>query len=137
MDLADAVVGVVNRIPVEGPALAPVAPDGTAPDAAVPGYRVAGKTGTAWKFATGGYSEDKYISIFAGMAPASSPRLAMVVVVNEPTAGKYYGGTVAAPVFASVVSGALRLLDVSPDDISEDRLLMATHINSASQESDR
>jgi cell division protein FtsI (penicillin-binding protein 3) len=71
------------------------------------------------------------------MAPASSPRLAMVVVVNEPGAGKYYGGTVAAPVFASVISGALRLLDVAPDDISEDRLLMATHVNLASQERDR
>src|SRR5210317_2627180 len=92
-----------------------VRPGGTGTKAAVDGYRVAGKTGTAWKFATGGYSEDKYISIFAGMAPASDPRLATVVVIDEPGVELYYGSDVAAPVFADVMSESLRLLAVPPD----------------------
>ena len=92
-----------------------VRPGGTGTKAAVDGYRVAGKTGTAWKFATGGYSEDKYISIFAGMAPASDPRLATVVVIDEPGGELYYGSDVAAPVFADVMSESLRLLAVAPD----------------------
>jgi cell division protein FtsI (penicillin-binding protein 3) len=92
-----------------------VRPGGTGTKAAVTGYRVAGKTGTAWKFATGGYSEDKYISIFAGLAPASDPRLAAVVVVDEPSGELYYGSDVAAPVFAEVMSESLRLLAVAPD----------------------
>jgi cell division protein FtsI (penicillin-binding protein 3) len=92
-----------------------VRPGGTGTKAAVDGYRVAGKTGTAWKFAAGGYSEDKYISIFAGMAPASHPRLATVVVIDEPGGELYYGSDVAAPVFADVMSESLRLLAVPPD----------------------
>jgi cell division protein FtsI (penicillin-binding protein 3) len=92
-----------------------VRPGGTGTKAAIDGYRVAGKTGTAWKFATGGYSEDKYISIFAGLAPASEPRLATVVVIDEPAGELYYGSDVAAPVFAEVMSESLRLLAVAPD----------------------
>jgi cell division protein FtsI (penicillin-binding protein 3) len=92
-----------------------VRPGGTGTKAAIDGYRVAGKTGTAWKFATGGYSEDKYISIFAGMAPATNPRLAAVVVIDEPGGELYYGSDVAAPVFADVMSESLRLLAVPPD----------------------
>jgi cell division protein FtsI (penicillin-binding protein 3) len=92
-----------------------VRPGGTGTKAAVTGYRVAGKTGTAWKFATGGYSEDKYISIFAGLAPASDPRLAAVVVIDEPTGELYYGSDVAAPVFSEVMSESLRLLAIPPD----------------------
>jgi len=92
-----------------------VRPGGTGTKAAVTGYRIAGKTGTAWKFAAGGYSEDKYISIFAGLAPASDPRLAAVVVIDEPTGELYYGSDVAAPVFADVVSESLRLLAIPPD----------------------
>jgi cell division protein FtsI (penicillin-binding protein 3) len=92
-----------------------VRPGGTGTKAAVDGYRVAGKTGTAWKFATGGYSQDKYISIFAGLAPASNPRLATVVVIDEPGGELYYGSDVAAPVFADVMSESLRLLAVAPD----------------------
>ncbi|MDJ0904391.1 MAG: penicillin-binding transpeptidase domain-containing protein [Woeseiaceae bacterium] len=92
-----------------------VRPGGTGTKAAVTGYRIAGKTGTAWKFATGGYSEDKYISIFAGLAPASDPRLAAVVVIDEPSGELYYGSDVAAPVFATVMSESLRLLAVAPD----------------------
>ena len=92
-----------------------VRPGGTGTKAAVTGYRVAGKTGTAWKFATGGYSKDKYISIFAGLAPASDPRLAAVVVIDEPTGELYYGSDVAAPVFSEVMSESLRLLAIPPD----------------------
>ncbi len=92
-----------------------VRPGGTGTKAAVTGYRIAGKTGTAWKFAAGGYSEDKYISIFAGLAPASAPRLAAVVVIDEPGGELYYGSDVAAPVFANVMSESLRLLAVPPD----------------------
>jgi cell division protein FtsI (penicillin-binding protein 3) len=92
-----------------------VRPGGTGTKAAIAGYRVAGKTGTAWKFAAGGYSEDKYISIFAGLAPASDPRLAAVVVIDEPSGELYYGSDVAAPVFAEVMTESLRLLAVPPD----------------------
>ncbi len=74
------------------------------------GYRVAGKTGTAHKKEHGGYAPDKYVSSFVGFAPASNPRLVIAVMIDEPTAGKYYGGAVAAPVFARVMEGALRML---------------------------
>jgi len=92
-----------------------VRPGGTGTGAAVAGYRIAGKTGTSWKFAAGGYSKDKYISVFAGLGPASNPRLAVVVVIDEPTGELYYGGDVAAPVFADVMSESLRLLAIPPD----------------------
>jgi cell division protein FtsI (penicillin-binding protein 3) len=92
-----------------------VRPGGTGTKAAVTGYRIAGKTGTAWKSAAGGYSKDKYISIFAGLAPASDPQLAAVVVIDEPGGELYYGSDVAAPVFAAIMSESLRLLAVPPD----------------------
>ncbi len=92
-----------------------VAPGGTGVRASIPGYRVAGKTGTARKSIAGGYSTDKYMAVFGGLAPASNPRLAAIVVIDEPSAGLYYAGDVAAPVFAAVVGGALRLLAVAPD----------------------
>jgi cell division protein FtsI (penicillin-binding protein 3) len=94
-----------------------VGPNGTAPQARVAGYRVAGKTGTAKKSSVGGYARKKYLAIFAGMAPASDPRFVMVVMVDEPSNGKYYGGQVAAPVFSKVMAGALRLMAVPPDDL--------------------
>ena len=84
-----------------------VSEDGTARRAAVIGYRVSGKTGTAWKASGGGYSRDRYMSVFGGVVPASNPRLAAVVVIDEPRGGHYYGGEVAAPVFSAVMSGAL------------------------------
>ncbi len=93
-------------------------PGATGHRAAVRGYRVAGKTGTAWKAANGGYSDHKYMAVFGGVVPAGSPRLAAVVVIDEPSNGKYYGGDVAAPVFSSVMSGALRLLAIPPDDLA-------------------
>jgi cell division protein FtsI (penicillin-binding protein 3) len=92
-----------------------VRPGGTGTKASVTGYRVAGKTGTSWKFAAGGYSEDKYISIFGGLAPASQPRLATVIVIDEPRGDLYYASDVAAPVFAGVMAESLRLLAVPPD----------------------
>ncbi len=92
-----------------------VRPGGTGTKAAVTGYRIAGKTGTAWKSGETGYSEDEYFSIFAGLAPASDPRLAVVVVIDEPSGELYYGSDVAAPVFADVTAEALRLLAVPPD----------------------
>jgi cell division protein FtsI (penicillin-binding protein 3) len=89
---------------------------GTAPLAAVQGYRVAGKTGTVHKSVAGGYADHRYLSVFAGMAPASNPRLVAVVLINEPSNGEHYGGLVAGPVFSRVMAGALRLLNVAPDD---------------------
>jgi cell division protein FtsI (penicillin-binding protein 3) len=92
-----------------------VAAEGTGKLAAIPGYRVSGKTGTAWKATGGGYSTDRYMAVFGGVAPESAPRLAAVVVIDEPSAGLHMGGQVAAPVFSRVIGGALRLLAVAPD----------------------
>ncbi len=90
---------------------------GSGTRAQVPGYKVAGKTGTAHRSESGGYAEDRYASLFAGFAPASNPRLAMVVVVHDPKAGEHFGGAVAAPVFATVMSHALRLMGIEPDNL--------------------
>ena len=88
---------------------------GTAPRARIMGYRVAGKTGTAHKLEGRGYARDRYVSSFVGMAPASDPRLLVAVMIDEPSAGEYYGGVVAAPVFSQVKSEALRMLAVPHD----------------------
>jgi cell division protein FtsI (penicillin-binding protein 3) len=101
---------------VRGMLEAVVSAQGTAPAAAIAGYRVAGKTGTVKKAVSGGYADHRYRAVFAGMAPASEPRLVLVVLIDEPRAGKYYGGQVAAPVFSRIMAGALRLLNVTPDD---------------------
>jgi cell division protein FtsI (penicillin-binding protein 3) len=115
--------GPARRVIDEQAALAvlqmmePVATEeGTAPKAAIPGYRVSGKTGTARKFTTGGYHADRYLSVFGGVAPASDPRLAAVVMIDEPSAGVFYGGEVAGPVFARVIGDALRILGIPPDN---------------------
>jgi len=92
-----------------------VTAEGTGKLAAIPGYRVSGKTGTAWKAEAGGYSTDRYMAVWGGVAPATAPRLAAVVVIDEPSAGQHMGGQVAAPVFSRIVGGALRLLAVAPD----------------------
>lgn len=92
-----------------------VQPGGTAPRAQITGYRVAGKTGTAHKLDGATYAPNKYVSSFIGFAPASAPRLIVAVMIDEPGTGQYYGGTVAAPVFSSVMAGSLRLLGVKPD----------------------
>ena len=94
---------------------AAVQPGGTAPRARIVGWRVAGKTGTAHKQENGGYAAHKYVSSFVGFAPVSDPRLVIAVMLDEPAAGQYYGGQVAAPVFAQVMQGALRLLGAPYD----------------------
>ncbi len=101
-----------------------LADGGTGTHARVAGYRVAGKTGTVKKSIEGGYSDDRYVAVFAGIAPASSPRLVIVAVINEPRGGEYYGGLVAGPLFAEVMGGSLRILGIPPDD----RSAIAHHI---------
>jgi cell division protein FtsI (penicillin-binding protein 3) len=90
-------------------------PEGTGKSARVKNYRVSGKTGTSRKASAAGYAS-RYIASFAGFAPASDPRLVAVVIVNDPSKGEYYGGLVAGPLFSTVMDGALRLLNVPPDD---------------------
>jgi cell division protein FtsI (penicillin-binding protein 3) len=92
-----------------------VQPGGTGPRARIMGWRVAGKTGTAHKQENGGYAADKYLASFVGLAPVSAPRIVIAVMIDEPAAGQHYGGSVAAPVFAQVMQGALRLLGVPHD----------------------
>jgi cell division protein FtsI (penicillin-binding protein 3) len=89
-------------------------PEGTAPKARVPGYRIGGKTGTAHKLEGGVYAR-KYVASFVGIAPISDPRLVVAVMIDEPTAGGHYGGDVAGPVFSQIMGGALRTLGVPPD----------------------
>ncbi|MDQ3205421.1 MAG: penicillin-binding protein 2 [Pseudomonadota bacterium] len=107
--VADRVVRMMQTVTETG---------GTATQAAILGYHVAGKTGTARKFNnTGGYSR-RYVSFFAGVVPVDNPRFSMVVVIDDPDPAKgYFGGLVSAPVFKNVMDGALRLMDVAPDDI--------------------
>ncbi len=95
-----------------------VSVEGTALKAAIPGYRVAGKTGTVKKVGANGYEDKRYQGLFAGVVPVSRPRFVMAVMLDEPSVQAYYGGVVAAPVFAEVMKGALRLFNVSPDDLS-------------------
>lgn len=99
--------------------------------AALLGYRVAGKTGTAWTADAGGYSTERYKASFGGVVPASHPRLAAIVVIDEPGGRLYYGGEIAAPVFANIMAGALRLLGVPPDGLDR---LPATTLVQASRE---
>ena len=89
-------------------------PEGTAPKAQISGYRVAGKTGTAHKLVGGRYA-NKYVASFVGFAPASRPRVVIAVMVDEPSAGKHYGGEVSAPVFARIAGDVLRMLRIEPD----------------------
>jgi cell division protein FtsI (penicillin-binding protein 3) len=90
-------------------------PEGTGKAARVENYRVSGKTGTSRKASAAGYAS-RYVASFAGFAPSSDPKLVCVVVINDPTGEQYYGGLVAAPLFSTVMSGALRLLNIPPDD---------------------
>ncbi|NCB57840.1 MAG: peptidoglycan glycosyltransferase FtsI [Gammaproteobacteria bacterium] len=103
--IAEQVIHALESVVEEG---------GTGGKAAVPGYRVAGKTGTAKVATAGGYGKD-YVGTFAGFAPVSNPRFAMVVIINEPHGTSYYGGSVAGPTFAEVMSSALQLYNVPPD----------------------
>lgn len=90
-------------------------PGGTGTQATVPGYRVAGKTGTVHKVGRRGYEDSRYIAVFAGLAPATDPKLVAVVVINDPATEQYHGGQVAAPVFSKVMAAALRLKSIAPD----------------------
>jgi cell division protein FtsI (penicillin-binding protein 3) len=103
-----------------------VSPDGTAPKAQVPGYRVAGKTGTAYKVEGGRYV-NKYVASFVGFAPVSNPRIIIAVMVDEPSNGLHYGGDVAAPVFSAVAANALRALDVPPDSSVTNIIIPTDH----------
>jgi cell division protein FtsI (penicillin-binding protein 3) len=87
---------------------------GTADNVKVDGYRAAAKTGTSEKAVAGGYG-DEYVGYFAGVAPVTNPRLAVVVMINEPGGDVYYGGQTAGPAFAEIMSNALRILNVAPD----------------------
>jgi cell division protein FtsI (penicillin-binding protein 3) len=88
---------------------------GTAASSRTVGFSLAGKTGTAHKIGPNGYQEDKYRSLFAGMAPATNPKVVGVVVIEDPKGGRYYGGEIAAPVFAGVMGEILPLLNIRPD----------------------
>lgn len=90
-------------------------PGGTALKAQVIGYRVAGKTGTAYKVEGNGYNRSKYVASFAGLAPVSKPRIVVAVMVDEPPRGNHFGGQIAAPVFSQIVSETLRTLSIAPD----------------------
>jgi len=107
-DVASKVMSMLETVVGQG---------GTGQLANVPFYHVAGKTGTAHKAVGGGYAENRYMSLFAGMAPATDPKLVMVVIIDEPSAGQHFGGQVAAPVFSGVMQGALRILDIAPDNL--------------------
>ena len=105
-DVTDDMMGMLKTVTASG---------GTGTQAAVKGYRIAGKTGTAHKVGSSGYEDSEYTAIFAGVAPAESPQFVLVVVVDQPGGQEYYGGEVAAPVFARIMEGALRTLNVIPD----------------------
>lgn len=100
---------------------------GTAVDAAIYTYDVAGKTGTSHKNSIGGYEEKRYVSLFAGIAPAEKPRLVTVVIINDPKAGQHYGGKVAGPVYSNVTERALRVLRVAPKIENNDRAVATNH----------
>ncbi|WP_417446906.1 peptidoglycan D,D-transpeptidase FtsI family protein [Kangiella sp.] len=104
-----------------------VADGGTGTQAKVEGYRVAGKTGTSRKAIRGGYG-DEYVTVFAGLVPASNPKFAIVVMVDEPAGDSYYGGTVSAPVFAKVADKALHLMNIAPDNKVQ-KTAVATAVN--------
>ena len=108
-ELARNVLQVLHRVTGE---------NGTARKARIPGYAVGGKTGTVHKVGAGGYIEDQYVALFAGVAPIDNPRIVTVVVINDPKGEAHGGGSVAAPVFSRVVEGALRLLNVPPTELA-------------------
>lgn len=105
--LAKQLVSMLQTVTEEG---------GTGTNAQVANYHVAGKTGTVHKVGKSGYADDRYRAVFAGMAPVGKPRMVVVVMIDEPKNDKYYGGEVAAPIFSKVMSDALRLMNVSPDN---------------------
>lgn len=109
-EIATEILGVLNAVTGD---------NGTGRKARVDGYEVGGKTGTVHKVGPGGYIEDQYVALFAGVAPAWNPRIVTVVVINGPKGEDHGGGAVAAPVFSRVTQGALRLLNVPPQPVTE------------------
>lgn len=107
---------------------------GTAVRAQVLGYRVGGKSGTARKLVGGSYVSDKHVGLFVGFAPASAPRLIVAVMIDEPTAGAYYGGTVAGPAFSNIMAGSLRIMGVEPDAPSNNTLIPESKIPDVREE---
>jgi len=107
-ELARTVLDVLHRV---------TGKNGTARKARIPGYQVGGKTGTVHKVGPGGYIDNQYVALFAGVAPIENPRIVTVVVINDPKGEAHGGGSVAAPVFARVVEGTLRLLNVPPTEV--------------------
>ena len=104
-----------------------VSPEGTAPKARIAGFQIAGKTGTSRMIGPDGtYSKDNYNTVFAGIAPASDPRLVLVIVVTDPQQGSYYAGDVAAPIFHGIMSGALRMLNIRPDNLPNEPAQVTT-----------
>lgn len=106
-DIAQTIASMLETVPTT---------EGTGSKARVANYRIAGKTGTSHKASASGYAAARYVSSFAGFGPASNPRLVCVVVINDPTGEEYYGGLVAAPLFSDVMTGAMRILNIPPDD---------------------
>jgi len=101
-------------------------PGGGAVGGRVIGYSIGGKSGTARKLEGNSYVADKHRALFIGFAPGKAPKMIVAVMIDEPSAGKYYGGAVAAPVFSNVVGGALRILNVQPDEPLNNSLLPTT-----------
>lgn len=116
-DNADSINAMLETVTAKG---------GTGTRARVAGYRVGGKTGTAHKVGSEGYEDSEYSAIFAGVAPASDPRFVLVVVIDQPQGQEYYGGEVAAPVFARIMEGALRTLNIKPDQVEDFRIAEAS-----------
>jgi cell division protein FtsI (penicillin-binding protein 3) len=106
-DIVRAVANMLETVPT---------PEGTGSKARVTNYRIAGKTGTSRKASASGYAAARYVSSFAGFGPASNPRLVCVVIINDPSGEEYYGGLVAAPLFSEVMAGAMRIMNIPPDD---------------------
>jgi len=125
------VVSSATARAVQGMLETVVSPVGTGQRAAIANFRVAGKTGTAWKSGLGGYNRYRYLAVFGGFAPVTDPRLVAVVVIDEPGGEQYYGGEVAAPVFARILSGALRFLAVPPDALPEPSATVLAHAGEA------
>ncbi|MEZ5505396.1 MAG: penicillin-binding transpeptidase domain-containing protein [Gammaproteobacteria bacterium] len=109
-EIADQVVRMMENVTSD---------HGTARRASVPGYRVAGKTGTVHKVGANGYQDHEYLALFAGLAPVEDPRIALVVIIDDPKGDAYYGGLVAAPVFSRIMAGMLRVKNISPDKTVE------------------
>tara|TARA_B100000029_G_scaffold516479_2_gene630137 strand:+ start:406 stop:2151 length:1746 start_codon:yes stop_codon:yes gene_type:complete len=124
---AERSISIETATALKGMLEAVVSPVGTGNRAAINHFRVAGKTGTAWKSGIGGYSKDRYLAVFGGFAPVVNPKLAAVVVIDEPRGEAYYGGDVAAPVFSRIIDGALRLLAVAPDALPEPLITAVSH----------